>query len=786
MTSAVATAASSRTLLVRLVEHLLGAGSHNPDDTVPPAAVLWPDKGREWEPLLPTLRGILPQLLTLGVYAPNARTGPAIWLKCAVAGTPAEIEVPAGSIPIIYLPGVSLRDLRAVEECPAELQPLAELQYRGRVWSHTNGRDWSLLAFLTSEDALGLDVARDAATAEAMRRALLKLAHLPLSELAGRRLDSYDFDEMLSGGDSVKDVLRWIDSENTQDPKGDAAGWAAFRNICKKDFAFDPVQEGRLGAAERMGRRDGKWRKVWERFADAPAKYPGVPEMLRQARPKGNTDLFDQAASGSWPQENEGAEQQLRAELLMLEHASLAAAAARIAKLEQEHAARREWVWSALGKAPLAHALRHLHALAGAVAKPVAGTSRDEMGESYRADGWRADAAVLDALGAARDAGDAQAVRAAVRALYLPWLAQSADRLQSFTRDEPFPVHRTAPNMPDVAPGTVLLFVDGLRFDVSERLRAAMTARGWSTTASWRWSALPSVTPTAKPAVSPVAELLTADYTAHDFCPSVGASAKALTTHAFRALLAQCRVPYIAGDETGDPSSRGWTEVGDLDGYGHEQGWKLAWRIPEVLADVEGRIAQLFAAGWERVRIVTDHGWLLVPGGLPRTELPGYVADTKWARCAALKSGATPDVPLAPWYWNPDIHVAVAPGATAFVAGAEYAHGGISLQECVTPVLEVTAGAAAVRAVSIAAVKWVGLRCRITLQGDVDGCSVDIRTFPANAATSIADRPKSLTRPGEVSLIVPDDANEGGTAQVVVLDESGAPIAKQPTTVGDQ
>jgi hypothetical protein len=57
---------------------------------------------------------------------------------------------PEGVVPIFYLPGVSRQDLRAGEDCPRHLQPLVELQYRGRVWHQRNGRDWTIDAFLVS------------------------------------------------------------------------------------------------------------------------------------------------------------------------------------------------------------------------------------------------------------------------------------------------------------------------------------------------------------------------------------------------------------------------------------------------------------------------------------------------------------------------------------------------------------------------------------------------------------------------------------------------------------
>lgn len=44
------------------------------------------------------------------------------------------------------------------------------------------------------------------------------------------------------------------------------------------------------------------------------------------------------------------------------------------------------------------------------------------------------------------------------------------------------------------------------------------------------------------------------------------------------------------------------------------------------------RIRDLVDAGWKQVRVVTDHGWLLVPGDMPKTELPKYLI----ALCSSL------------------------------------------------------------------------------------------------------------------------------------------------------
>jgi len=67
----------SATVLNGLVAALDSALQHDGNVVESPVALLWPDKDRQWEPVLPVLRERLPHLLTLGAYAANCKTGPA-------------------------------------------------------------------------------------------------------------------------------------------------------------------------------------------------------------------------------------------------------------------------------------------------------------------------------------------------------------------------------------------------------------------------------------------------------------------------------------------------------------------------------------------------------------------------------------------------------------------------------------------------------------------------------------------------------------------------------------
>jgi len=151
-----------KTLQRELVNEIRRSSAHNPDIQFAPACTLWPDKDRQWEVVIPALQGVMPELLTLGEYDPTCRSGPAIWLKCVIAGTLEDVDIPENHIPVIYLPGISRTELKAIERCPDTVKPLAELQFRGVLWGQHNGKDWTANAYLTSSmGGLGLDVAKD-------------------------------------------------------------------------------------------------------------------------------------------------------------------------------------------------------------------------------------------------------------------------------------------------------------------------------------------------------------------------------------------------------------------------------------------------------------------------------------------------------------------------------------------------------------------------------------------------------------------------------------------------
>ena len=773
----------------KLIESVQATAKVNRSLMVPPAAILWTDADRIWESAVPQLAKQLPELFVLGDYAPEKRQGPSIWLKCAVAGK-LGTQLPGGTVPILYLPGTSRSDLRAIETCSRELQPLAELQYRGVFWSQVNGKDWTVNAFLSAKKGgLGLDVAQDTATQEALKRVLAAgmLLDRQVEDLQCKQINAAWLDALLAPN-PTRDVLAWLNDPTVMQSKWAGARWSIFSSRCVKDFGFNPETDGALTAAEKLAEHQGPWAEVWELYCESFTSFKSIAELLAKLQPpppKGLFDAPDQLAG--YPRANEEGETALRYALSACSSMPAQLAREKVLEADKEHGIRRDWLWSKMGAAPLVQGLQHLAEVATLSKQTPAGANLKQLALSYQESGWKVDQAAMLALAAVNSKVDTDAIGAALRAIYVPWLEDSAHRFQELVSAEGG-LNSPAGSIGAAAAafdGVCTVFVDGLRYDVAMQLQAQLAGIGKVTTTA-RWTSMPSVTASGKAWASPVAQWVAGKKTDEDFQPSVAVDGKPLSTHNFRKLLADHGFQVLDKHENGDPSGKAWVQCGDLDHYGHAHGLRLARDMPTQLAQIVERLTELHEAGWPRFRIVTDHGWLLVPGGLPKSELSKFEAETRWGRCAVLKDTSHGTPLTFGWDWCKDVQIAFAPGISNFTAGEVYTHGGLTLQECLVPVLEVAATGVAHSAVKvdITKVTWTGLRCKVEVAPGVAGLTVDIRTKAALADSTLVANVRALDN-GKASLAVEDDANEGTAAFVVVLDASGSVVQKKPTTVGE-
>lgn len=774
-------------LIDLLAKEIRESASYNSNVQVAPSVILWTDKQGQWQSALPLLQAAMPELIVLGEYAPQQRTGPAIWIKCVVDGVLPEINLPSDRVPIVYLPGVERRDLRAIATCPDELMPLAELQYRGCWWVYNNsGRDWTVNAFLTSDNGgLGLDVAKDEKSQQAMLRVLQEILGSKREDLANRRLEASDFNKLVSN-DPIRDVLTWMNNPKGSRENWDTARWEALVGICEAEYHFHPERDGELVAAERLCQRQGIWETVWQRYAESYHLYKSLFQLLLRVE-------GDLAADGtSYPIINQSQESELEGALTQLQSLSPDEIRKQLIKLEHHHAGRRDWIWFKQDKAQLAGVLYYLSRVAELTQRVFAGSDPEEMAQLYKEKYWQVDDLVLKALAFAPLPLNHQGlVQKLLALIYTPWLDEVTHNFQNLVKAKGYPGTKVGDSQlneaiaPYLTGGELVFFVDGLRYDLGQRLFQRLQPSG-EVKLLTNWAALPSVTATAKAAVTPVHDRLTGRITDRDFEPSLLDGETKFSAYYLKKFLKEKGWSYLETSDIGNPGDNAWVQSGDIDMAGHAHGLKLAAQADELLKEIVERLEELLAAGWKKIRIVTDHGWLLTPEAMPKVDLPKYLTETRWGRCAVIKDSIESGFLHVGWYWNHQVNIAMAPGISCFKAGQFYDHGGLSLQECLTPVIEITNTKKAMAGPTISAtlseVRWIGLSCRVQADTSAEGVIAVLRLHAADSGSEISKR-KAL-KDGKCTLMV-EDEYEDKSAVLVLLDEQDIVLARKPTLVGD-
>ncbi len=771
-----------------VVAHALReAAKYNADASAPPAAVFWPDPDRTWERVIGLLQEAVP-ILVLGEYDSAKAQGPAIWIR-AVLSASDSVELPSHlaerdprSPWVIYLPGHGRSSLSDVTALDSAVSPLAEVALRSNWWPSAHGQAaWTPHSFLGSKNGAGLDIAGDTKTKSALTNVLDRLLTEDVEEL--RRMGRLDASRLhsLVMTDSVRALLEWLDDPEGTKQALEGARWAAFAEACHSTYGFDPAKDGQLTAAARLGAREGAWRDAWARFADNPRRYPRLPAVLDKARPDG--DLFGgtDPHPDSWPSWNQEEEDQLRTALADLDGQNdLGQIRSAVRELAAAHLRREESVWGELGQAPLARATGYLAELTELSMTPARVGDVKAQAVWYAAEGYKVDDLALRAIAATTTASDRDAVCRALKGIYDPWVEATARTFQTAAV-----ARYQGETGLDVPAGTCVVFVDALRFDLAQRLAKRLTS--FEVSVSPRLAAFPTVTPTGQPAVAPIAANFGAGQ-AFDAADTEGRSVKG---QVFRSALSKAGVQYLdwKATETGDVNKVGWTQTNTIDALGHSHGHDLADMLDKQLDLVAERIQGLLAAGWRRVVVVTDHGFVMPASAAMKVSLPLAVTEGDAARkprVARLKAGAArPDFPIVPWTWDSSVEMVSAPGAAAFEAGTIYEHGGLSPQECVIPVIEISASAGPSGPAQIEGIRWTGQRCRIDFEPAEADVTAEVRLAPADPSTTVGG-PKSPSEPGEIKVLVDEEESAAGTtAYIVLLSADGIVIAQRQTTVGD-
>jgi hypothetical protein len=763
----------------KVLSALKQAENHNSHVMAKPEVILWPDPESQWVDIMDVLKASIPHLLTYGPYAPEKKQGPAIWLKCMMAKMLPEANWSSDELPIIYLPGVAKADLRNVENAVFNFQPLLEYQYTGTLFVQENGREWSILAFIeNSTYGLGLKVAKDNATKDALKKTLSTIFQ-DREVLANKAIIDADHLNNQLFPDIIPTILKWMCKGDEFLENMDAGKRDAFTALCRSQYEFEPDHRNIKAIAEKLGSQKNSWKYVWQFYATAPDKYSELEDFLRLAKPADLGVGIFAFPEESWPQVNEQKEQALAQALIRAARQDVPKALVIIKELEREHGVRRNWVWCELRKAPLAGALQHLLTMAIKVGESFSSSSIESLAKYYTNHGFIIDQSMRKALASAKAEKDKEVIKAIIQIFYQPWLEGITSKFQGLVKQDAA-IFTSQSAQPEN--DTFVLFVDAFRYELAEEFSKRLAKYQMKVALDWGWSAIPSVTPTAKAHASPIAKSILAQSIIRDFRPQLHNN-KDLTTQVFREELKAKGFTCITHARDIQAEGKFWQEIGDIDRKGHEEQAEMVKRIDELFDQVQEALDVAFEKGIRRIKIVTDHGWLLLPGGLPKTQLHAGLTETRWGRCAIIKEGASTDLLHLPWRWNPSVFVAYAPGITFFKANEEYAHGGISLHECLVPIIIVENPDVREVGAEIKRVRWVNLKCTIDTTDVPDGYSVDIRTKYNDPKTSVVLSKNRILQGSAITLMV-DDSAEHRAATIVLMDANERIMDKKPTTIG--
>ncbi|HPN71128.1 MAG TPA: BREX-1 system phosphatase PglZ type B, partial [Saprospiraceae bacterium] len=667
----------------KVVQALKQAENHNSNVMVKPEVILWPDPENQWCDVIGVLQESIPHLLIYGNYEPLKKQGPAIWLKCMIAKVLPEANWDAEAIPIIYLPGVAKSDLRNVENAVFNFQPLLEYQYTGTLFIQENGREWSILAFVENPiNGLGIKVAKDNATKEALKKTLFSIFQYR-DVLSNKTFIDADYLNNQLFPDIIPTILKWMCKGDSLLNKMDAGKQEVFTNLCKSQYEFEPDHKNIKAIAEKLGSQKNAWKYVWQLFATAPNKYPEMEDLLRIAKPTELGFGIFALPDESWPQVNEQKEEALAQALTKAAKQDAVKALATLQDLEKEHSVRRNWVWFELGKSPMADALHYLVQMAAKANEAFSSSSIEAIKNYYTTNGFSVDQFMRKALAAVKSEKDKTIVKSIIHLFYQPWLENITNKFQKLVSEDAsiFTLQNAVPETE-----SYVLFVDAFRYELAEEFCKRLEKQKLKVSLQVGWSAIPSLTPTAKPNVSPIATLVSIQSGISEFRPQLQ-NGKVLLTPAFRDALKAAEFKLVTNANDIQIGGKYWQEIGEIDTKGHEEQADMVKRIAELFDQVQEALDIAFERGIKRIKIVTDHGWLLLPGGLPKTQLNPGLSETRWGRCALIKEGATTDLLHLPWRWNPSVYIAYAPGISFFKVNEEYAHGGISIHECLVPTL---------------------------------------------------------------------------------------------------
>ena len=655
------------TLLQHLTQQIKTKTQHQSGQEVAPLCILWPDKNKEWQEFLPLFTEL--SVLTFGDFDPDQNRGPAPYVLWRL------YHGDRTAPPVIYLPGVGIDDLKASDTCPLELQPIAALRYQGALFAHPNGKDWTLASWFTSEHGAGLELEDKDSARLLLRSSFRQLLARDRQELSGTFWTSENLTET-SVSDPVLLALHWLGSQGDKSAVP-SENWAAFCQKAKKDYEFNPEKHSALEVANRLLAGEPKLNALWTRFLETPHRHPKLLELLEKIPlPKNSGDFLIPPDLSRYPLWFRTRHEQLSQALRILgAQTNQTLLVQEINKLWKDYQDLSETLWADLSWGPLLEVLDDLQGLAKAYNDLPLGQDWPSIIEWYSTQGNKTDHLCLRIMGWKKDLNTRPAILSIVQNLYLSWL-ESLNRIveKAYFEDPHFLGRQPLGSSLPYSHQEVVFFVDALRYDLGLVLRDRILKLGLSVELHTGTTVLPTTTATAKAAVSPLFPDLTGgDLTTDDAYPLI--DGKPCDADTLRKGLSQ-RAWTVLKPDSLSVADHGWIENSEIDTRGHEGSLPDQWS--QLVDNLVHWVQRLIDIGWKQVRIVTDHGWLLVPHEFPRTALPPVLVSSKGGRAAIMKPNSQFPNVAVPWFWDPVQNYNLAPGVSTFYKSS-FAHGGLSL-----------------------------------------------------------------------------------------------------------
>ncbi len=247
-----------------------------------------------------------------------------------------------------------------------------------------------------------------------------------------------------------------------------------------------------------------------------------------------------------------------------------------------------------------------------------------------------------------------------------------------------------------------VIIVDALRYDCALALRERL--QGHKVEVRPVLAMLPTVTPIGMTALLPLGDAqVSLEIKGNGLHPRIIGKDMSVRDNRLSLLKdfgADCRDIAEVEESSEAPSKLGDLLVvsghEEVDNIGHGQAENLIRHVHLEIERLARVVRKLHRWGYDKVHVVTDHGFILLDEARLPTEVP---CDKDW--CHVLKERfalvpAAADLPLVrlPFAWDPEVRVAVPPGLAFFKAEKSFSHGGAAVEEVVIPHL-VSSGKAA-------------------------------------------------------------------------------------------